>query len=220
MVDLTGGKAMSTEARRLGLVSLSLLIASFLFTPGTLRGDNDVLGEIQFVGVGKVEKIAGVWVDGQYVGYLKELGGSKKVLLMPGEHDVVVRHSGYKDFSQKVVVEPGRKQVLNIALEADPQAQYPQVTAEVKMSVKPRRAAVFVDDRFVGHVDEFDGANQGLLLAPGRHRVKILLPGYQTFETEITLVANQKFELKTELFKGSIMEAGPLIKGRGNPPSN
>jgi hypothetical protein len=58
------------------------------------------------------------------------------------------------------------------------------------------------------------------LRAPGKHRVKISLPGYQTFETDITLVANQKFELKTELFKGSIMEAGPLIKGSGNPTSN
>jgi PEGA domain len=205
---------------KLRLVSLAVLITSFVFTRGPVRGDNQVLGEIQFVGLGKVEKIAGVWIDGQYVGYLKELAGSKKVLLMPGEHEIIVRHAGYKDFSQQVVVEPGRKQVLNIALEADPQAQYPQVTAEVKMSVKPRRAAVFVDDRFVGHVDEFDGANQRLLLAPGKHRVKIALPGYQTFETEIALVANQKFELKTELFKGSIMEAGPLIKGSGVPPSN
>jgi hypothetical protein len=213
-------KTMSSESRKLSFVSLAVLIASFLFIPGALGGDSDLLGEIQFVGTGKVEKIAGVWIDGQYVGYLKELGGSKKVLLMPGEHEVVVRHNGYKDFSQKIVVEPGRKQVLNIALEADPQALYPKVTAEVKMSVKPRRAAVFINDRFVGHVDEFDGANQRLLLAPGKHRVKISLPGYQTFETEITLVANQKFELKTELFKGSIMEAGPLIKGSGNPSSN
>src|SRR5262245_2358904 len=210
---------MIFEARKLSFVSLAVLIASFLIPPVALRGDNDVLGEIQFVGTGKVERIAGVWIDGQYVGYLKELSGSKKVLLMPGEHEIIVRHNGYKDSHQKIVVEPGRKQVLNIALEPDPQAQYPQVTAQVKMSVKPRRAAVFVDDRFVGHVDEFDGANQGLLLAPGRHRVKISLPGYQNFETEITLVANQKFELKTELFKGSIMEAGPLVKS-AHPPSN
>ena len=204
---------MSSVTRNLRSASLALLIASLVLAPAMLRGDNDLLGEIQFFGQGKVEKIAGVWVDGQYVGYLKELGGSKKVLLMPGEHEIVVRHAGYKDYSQKVLVEPSSKQVLNIALEPDPQAQYPGITAEVKMSVKPRRSAVFVDDRFVGHVDEFDGANQGLLLAPGKHRVKISLPGYQTFETDITLIASQKFELKTELFKGSIMEAGPLIKG-------
>ena len=208
---------MSSATRNLRSASLALLIAAFLFAPRMLRGDNDLLGEVQFFGHGKVERIAGVWVDGQYVGYLKELGGSKKVLLMPGEHEIVVRHAGYKDSAQKVLVEPGSKQVLNIALEPDPQAQYPGVTAEVKMSVKPRRSAVFIDERFVGHVDEFDGANQGLLVAPGKHRVKISLPGYQTFETDITLVANQKFELKTELFKGSIMEAGPLIKGNTSP---
>ena len=207
---------MSSRFRNVRSASLALLIASFLFAPGVLRGDNQLLGEVQFFGHGKVERIAGVWVDGQYVGYLKELGGSKKVLLMPGEHEIVVRHSGYKDASQKVLVEPGSKQVLNIVLEPDPQAQYPGITAEVKMSVKPRRSAVFIDERFVGHVDEFDGANQGLLLAPGKHRVKISLPGYQTFESDITLLANQKFELKTELFKGSIMEAGPLIKGSTN----
>lgn len=204
---------MSSATRNLRSASLALLIASFLLAPKIMRGSNDLLGEVQFFGHGKVEKIAGVWVDGQYVGYLKELTGSKKVLLMPGEHEIVVRHAGYKDSSQKVLVEPGSKQVLNIVLEPDPQAQYPGVTAEVKMSVKPRRSAVFIDDRFVGHIDEFDGASQGLLLAPGKHRVKISLPGYQTFESEINLVANQKFELKTELFKGSITEAGPLIKG-------
>jgi PEGA domain-containing protein len=59
-----------------------------------------------------------------------------------------------------------------------------------------------------------------LLLAPGRHRVKVTLPGYQTFETEINLLANQKFELKTDLFKASIMQAGPLIKGKSSEVTN
>ena len=79
------------------------------------------------------------------------------------------------------------------------------------MSVSPNRAAVFVDDQFVGHVDEFDGPGQALLVAPGKRRVKITLPGYRTFETELNLLAEQKFELKTELFKGSILQAGPLM---------
>jgi hypothetical protein len=47
-----------------------------------------------------VEKTSGVWVDGEYVGYLKELKGSKKVLLLPGEHVVTVRQDGYQDFTQ------------------------------------------------------------------------------------------------------------------------
>jgi hypothetical protein len=68
---------------------------------------DDVLGEIELAGATKVEKTSGVWIDGQYVGYMKEPKGSKKILLLPGEHEIVVRQGGYKDFSQKVMVQPG-----------------------------------------------------------------------------------------------------------------
>jgi PEGA domain len=191
------------------------LFFALLPSSAALYAENQVLGQLEFVGASKVEKTSGVWIDGQYVGYLKELKGSKKVLLLPGEHEVAVRQSGYQEFARKVVVEPGQKQVVSVSMNKDPQAQYPEVTAEVKISISPNRAAVFVDDRFVGYVDQFDGPGQWLQLAPGKHQVKVTLPGYKTFETEISLVANQKFELKTDLIKGSIMEAGPLMKDKG-----
>jgi PEGA domain len=200
-------------SKRLVFLALGAIVCSGF--ANRLFAGNDIMGELKFVGASKIEKTSGVWVDGQYVGYLKELKGSKKVLLMPGEHEVTVRQAGYKEFSLKIVLEPGQKQVVNVAMEKDESATFPDATAEVKMSVSPNRAAVFVDDRFVGHVDEFDGPGQALLLAPGKHRVKISLPGYQTFETEVSLLANQKFELKTDLFKGSILQAGPLIKNQG-----
>ena len=79
-------------------------------------------------------------------------------------------------------------------------------SAEIKLSVAPDRAAVFVDGLFVGHVAEFGGIGRALLVAPGKRKLTISLPGYQTFETEITLVANQKFQLKTELLKGGAPE--------------
>jgi len=191
------------------------LICSLLYSSKVLYAENQVLGALEFVGASKVEKTAGVWIDGQYVGYLKELKGSKKVSLLPGEHEIAVRQSGYKDFIRKVILEPGQRQAVNVAMTKDPQAQYPEVTAEVKISISPNRAAVFVDDRFAGFVDQFDGPGQWLLLAPGKHQVKVTLPGYKTFETEISLVADQKFQLKTDLIKGSIMEASPLLKDKG-----
>ena len=43
-------------------------------------------------------------------------------------------------------------------------------------------------------------------------RIKIELPGYRTFETEVSLLAGQKSEVKTELVKGSIQQAGTEIK--------
>jgi len=69
-----------------------------------------------------------------------------------------------------------------------------------------------VDDSFVGPVHDFGGLGRALLVSPGRHRIKIALPGYQTFETEANLLPNQKFTVKTDLVKGSIKQAGPLIK--------
>jgi PEGA domain len=186
-------------------VIIFVFAVTMIGEPALFAG-NEVLGEIQFVGAGKIEKGSGVWIDGQYVGFLKELKGSKKVLLLPGEYEITVRQAGYRDFSKKVLLEPGQKHMVSVAMEKDETATYPETTAEIKLSVSPNRAAVFVDDRFVGHVDEFDGPGQALLLAPGKHRLKITLPGYQPFETEVNLLANQKFQLKTDLFKGSILQ--------------
>jgi hypothetical protein len=202
---------MRLDSKKAHRLNWTLVIFTLVLFPTVGHSGNEVLGEIQFIGASKIEKTSGVWIDGQYVGYLKELKGSKNVLLLPGEHDIAVRQAGFKDFAQKIVVEPGQKYVVNVAMERDLQAQYPDVTAELKISLKPNRAAVFVEDRFVGFVDQFDGPGQWLLLAPGKHRIKITLPGYQTLETEINLIPNQKFELKTDLVKGSIMQAGPLI---------
>jgi PEGA domain len=180
---------------------LVAVVAYAVFFSPVLHAQSEILGELQLEGGTDAEKTAGVWVDGQYVGYVQELKGSKKILLLPGEHQLRIRQGGYLDFSQKVVLQPGEKQILHVSLQKDTRVQLPTVTAEVKLAVTPDRAAVFVDDVFVGHVGEFNGAGKALLVAPGKHRFKISLPGYQTFETEVALTANQKFQLKTDLIK-------------------
>src|SRR5215469_18082772 len=77
---------------------------------------NQVMGELQFEGKTKLERDSGVWIDGNYVGYLKELKGSKKITLLPGQHEVTVKQSGYQDYVQKVVVEPGEKRLITVSL--------------------------------------------------------------------------------------------------------
>src|SRR5215471_12958311 len=117
--------------------------------------ESKVLGEVRFEGATKVEKDAGVWIDGNYMGYLKELHGDKKVMLIPGEHEISVRESGYDDFLKKVVVEPGQVQTIDVKLHPSPHSMTPDVTAELKLTVKPGRAAVFLDGSYVGHASEF-----------------------------------------------------------------
>ena len=186
---------------------LTLILVMSLLAIPVLAADNQVLGEIEFEGASKVEKSSGVWVDGQYLGYLRELKGSKKVLLLPGQHDIAVRQGGYFDFRRTLTVAPGQKQLVLVRMEKDLSFKMPHVTAEIKMSVNPERAAVFLDDQFVGHVGEFGGVGRALVVAPGHRRIKISLPGYQSFQTEVDLAPNQKIEVKTELQKQTSPDA-------------
>jgi hypothetical protein len=87
-----------SQQRRLAYI---LILATIWVLAPTAYARNEVLGEVQLQGAGKVEKDSGVWVDGQYLGYLKELKGTKKILLLPGAHQVEVRQAGYRDFSEQ-----------------------------------------------------------------------------------------------------------------------
>ncbi len=173
---------------------------------------NQIMGELAFAATTKAEKTAGVWVDGQYVGFVKELKDNKKVLLLPGAHDIAVRQTGYFELTEKIIAEPAKKTILTIKLERNPQAQFSAVTGEIKLEVTPDRAAVFVDGHFAGTVNQFRGAGRAMLIAPGSHHIKIDLVGYQPFETDVTLLAKQKITVKTDLAPGTVQQADPAIK--------
>ena len=199
------------KARQIALC-VAVFCAFLLLVAPLVRADNPVMGEIQFEGKSKVEKTSGVWIDGQYVGYLKELKGSKKVMLLPGDHVISVRQAGYQDFTQHITVHPGEKQVVAVAMQKAPTGPMPTVTAEVKIDVNPSRAAVFLDGQFIGHVGEFEGAGRGLLVAPGEHKIRIALPGYKSFESDINPIAGQKVEIKTELQKSDVPLDDPALQ--------
>jgi hypothetical protein len=182
-----------------------------------MMAQTTVLGELKFEGKSKVEKTSGVWIDGKYVGYLGELWGPKRILLIPGDHELVVRQAGYKDFTETLTVEPKELLAVPVRMDKAPNETLPKVTAQLKIDVQPDRAAVFVDDRFLGHAGELGGAFHAMLLSPGAHRIKVELPGYQSFETDVTLVAGQKSVVKTNLSKGSIHQADALIDQSAAP---
>jgi len=198
-----------------------ILVCMFVITGGMVilsAQSNKVSGELEFEGKTKLERDSGVWIDGNYVGYLKELKGSRKITLLPGQHEVIVRQSGYEDFVQKVVVEPGEKKLISVSLHLAARASVPDVTATLKLKIKPERAAVFLDGKFVGHAGDFGGAFRSMKIAPGKHRIRVELPGYRIYDTSIDLLPNQETEIKTELGKGSIEQNTPLIKGPDQNP--
>ena len=191
------------------------LFALFLLSLAAARisaQSSEVMGEVRFDGNTQLDRDSGVWIDGNYVGYVKELKGKKKVLLLPGKHQIVVRQAGYTDFTRDLVIEPGQIQDVLVSMQILPGAKTPDVTSELKVTVQPKRAAVFLDGNYVGHASELGGKFHSLEVSPGKHRIKVELPGYRTFETEVEILAGQKSEVKTELVKGSIEQAGADIK--------
>ena len=177
-----------------------------------LKAQNQVLGEVAFDAKTKIDKTSGVWVDGQYLGYVDELKDKRKVLLLPGKHEISVRQSGYTNFEQEVLVEPAKKIVIPVSMQKDPRAQTSAVTSQIKLKVTPDNAAVILDGAFAGHVHEFGGVGRAMLVSPGKHHLKIDLPGYQVFETDVNLLPKQKITIKTDLVAGSITQADPSIK--------
>src|SRR5580704_17207147 len=201
---------------RIGKLQLAAsLLALFSLALGTAdmsAQSSEVMGEVRFEGNTQLDRDSGVWVDGTYVGYVKELKGKKKVLLLPGKHQIVVRQAGYSEFTRDIIVEPEGVQSIKVSMQLLPGAKTPDVTSELKLTTHPKRAVVFLDGNYVGHASELGGKFHSLQVSPGKHRIKVELPGYRTFETDVDVLAGQKSEMKTELVKGSIEQAGAEIK--------
>jgi PEGA domain-containing protein len=178
---------------------------------GVVCAEDRVQSELRFAAHRNDDRTAGVWVDGQYVGFVKELGGDKKLKLLPGKHEIVIRQAWYDEFVKQIILEPGQSYEVNVELVKSARLPTKDATGELKIAATPSRAAVFVDGQYAGHVDEFDGVGKAMLLTPGQHRLRIALPGYLPFDTTVDLRPQQKLKIKTDLVKGSITEAGSQV---------
>jgi archaellum component FlaG (FlaF/FlaG flagellin family) len=190
--------------RRVMPIVLILLI-------GVVGAEDRVQSELRFAAHTKDEKTAGVLVDGQYVGFVKELEGDKKLMLLPGKHEIVIRQAWYNEFVNQVILEPGQIEQINVALVKSAGLPTKDATGELKIAATPSRAAVFVDGQYAGHVEEFNGVGKAMLLTPGQHRLRIALPGYLPFDTMVDLRPQQKLKIQTDLVRGSITEAGSQV---------
>ncbi|MQA30218.1 MAG: PEGA domain-containing protein [Luteitalea sp.] len=72
-----------------------------------------------------------------------------------------------------------------------PPIQYPYryatLESDLRIVVKPKDAAVYVDGYFAGKVEEFDGAFQRLHVEPGQHEITIYLEGYRSMKQRLYL---------------------------------
>lgn len=114
---------------------------------------------------------AGVYVDGKYVGPAANFGMAQSYNLTAGEHEIKLVEPRYEEFTTKVTITAGKTTSLNEKLKALPLVKPP--FGILRTQNADHFAAVYVNGKFMGHVDEFDNFAQGLLLPPGTYEVKI-----------------------------------------------
>jgi hypothetical protein len=72
----------------------------------------------------------------------------------------------------------------------------------VDHDVKPNRADVWVDGRYVGEARDLDGYPSYLWLADGPHKLAVYKGGYRTFEEDIAVQRGMKTQVKVHLEPG------------------
>jgi PEGA domain len=72
-------------------------------------------------------------------------------------------------------------------------------TGSARLQITPRNAQVYVDGRFVGLVDDFDGSFQRLHLEPGEHELQVYLEGHRTLTQNVLFTRGTTVNLRGAL---------------------
>jgi hypothetical protein len=79
----------------------------------------------------------------------------------------------------------------------------------VAVKVRPKTAEVYVDGRFVGSADNFDGFPGYLWMAPGQHRVEVVQDGFANLTQDLDIAVGQVIELEQKLVVGDASRPVP-----------
>ena len=71
----------------------------------------------------------------------------------------------------------------------------------VNTDVSPEMTRVFLDGRYIGTADDFDGYPDYLYLRPGKYKVSLQLEGFETRDVDIDSRAGMKIDIKEKLKK-------------------
>ena len=115
---------------------------------------------------------AGVFVDGKYLGPAANFRVARTYQVAAGDHEVKLIDPRYEELTTKVTIKPGKKTTISETLKELPPPKPP--FGKLRTENPDKFAAVYVNDRFMGHVDEFSNGSQALMLNPGEYTVKIV----------------------------------------------
>lgn len=73
--------------------------------------------------------------------------------------------------------------------------------ARIDTDVDPEEARVYLDGRYIGIADDFDGWPDRLYLKPGRYRLEFRLEGYEPLVVEVDARPGMKLDVKDKMRK-------------------
>jgi hypothetical protein len=139
---------------------------------------------------------AGVFVDGKYVGPAGNFGFARTYTLPAGQHQILLTEPRYKDVTTTVTITAGKTTKMTDKLEKLPPPQGP---FGILRTIHPDKfAAVYVNNKYYGHVDEFSNFAQGLEIPVGEYEVRIVPVTGQEHTEKVKIQANQTTIVKAQ----------------------
>ena len=134
----------------------------------------------------------GVFVDGKYLGPAANFKRTQKYSLTPGQHSVRLSEPRYKDHTATIQIEAGKTFTIEHDMEKLPAPVPPFGGLRIEKGKQSKFAGVFLNNQFTGHVGEYDGGSQKLLVQPGKYQLKVVSPEGQTILDEaVSLTADK-----------------------------
>ncbi len=116
---------------------------------------------------------AGVFIDGKYIGPAANFAVSRTYPVAAGEHELKLVEPRYKDFTTKITIQAGKTTVFKQAMEPLPTPKPPFGKLRIVQGSSGKFGAVYLNDHYMGHIDEFSNFAQGLLITPGEYQLRI-----------------------------------------------
>ena len=137
---------------------------------------------------------AGVFIDGKYVGPAANFKIARKYEVAAGEHEIKLEEPRYQEIVKKITITTGKTTVMKETMVALPPAKPP--FGKLRIENADHFAAVYVNDRFMGHVDEFSNFAQALLLNPGTYEVRVVPTNGAPITKTVTIEAEKTVIIK------------------------
>ncbi len=140
---------------------------------------------------------AGVFLDGKFLGPAANFKMGRTYTVPAGDHELKLVEPRYKDFTTKVTVQAGKTTVFKQNMEPLPAPKPPFGKLRVIQGSSGKFGAVYLNDHYMGHIDEFSNFAQGLLISPGEYQLRIAsVDGGQDHVEKITIKENQTTVVK------------------------